>query len=203
MADEPTPTPEPSAPQPAATETGSSASVLATPAPAEPAAPESTPAPAAIDPAKLTMPQGFTPDETVIKGVTDVLLDDKLSPQDRMQKLVDLHASEVRKSSDAATKYWTDKQTEWKAEAAKTYGPEPAKSPKIIAVSKLIDSLGEKPAGDLRDALEMSGMGNHPAVIGAFVALAERLTESGTIVAQTPAKSRPGSFGEALYGNPT
>ncbi len=169
----------------------------------KPAEPTKTEAPV-IDPAKLTLPEGFKADEPTIKAVTDVLLDDKLAPQDRMQKLVDIHTAALKASTDATAKYWSDKQTEWQTEAKKVYGPEPAKSPKIIAVSKLIDSLGEKPASELRDALEMSGMGNHPAIIGAFVQLAEKLTETGgTIVATKPSASKPSTIGDALYGPQT
>lgn len=158
------------------------------------------PAPA-IDPAKITLPEGFKADEPVLKAAVDLLVDPALSPQDRAQKLIDLHAQELKKATDANAKYWSDLQTEWQAKAKETYGPEPAKSPKIIAVSKLIDSLGEKPAGELRDALEMSGMGNHPAIIGAFVTLAERLTEAGgTIAATKPTAAKPQSLGEAFYG---
>jgi hypothetical protein len=104
-----------------------------------------------------------------------------------MQSLVDFHAAELKKASEASSKYWAEKQTEWQAKAKEVYGPEPAKSPKIIAVAKLIDSLGEKPASELRDALEMSGMGNHPAVIAAFVNLADRLGEPKHLQGNPPA----------------
>jgi hypothetical protein len=156
----------------------------------------------AIDAKALKLPEGFTADEAVLKSATDILLDDKLSPQDRMQKLVDFHAAELKKASEASSKYWGDLQAEWQAKAKETYGPEPAKSPKIVAVSKLIDSLGEKPAGELRDALEMSGMGNHPAIIAAFVNLAERLGEPKH-VSGNPPSGRPATAAEAIYGKGT
>lgn len=130
-----------------------------------------------IDPAALKLPEGFKADEATMKAAIDIIADDKLSPQDRTQKLVDFHAAELKKASEASSKYWAEQQTKWQDQAKVTYGPEPAKSPKIVAVAKLIDSLGEKPASELREALEMSGMGNHPSVIAAFVALADRMGE--------------------------
>lgn len=201
MADEPavpaTPTEPvtPAAPAPSATD--KPASILAaTDKPAEPPKAEDKPAdkpadkpvePAAIDPAAVKLPAGFTADEAALKSAADILSNDKLSPQERMQSLVDFHAAELKKASEASSKYWAEKQTEWQAKAKETYGPEPAKSPKIIAVAKLIDSLGEKPASELRDALEMSGMGNHPAVIAAFVNLADRLGEPKHLQGNPPA----------------
>jgi hypothetical protein len=131
----------------------------------------------AIDPAALKLPEGFKADEATMKAAIDIIADDKLSPQDRTQKLVDFHAAELKKASEASSKYWAEQQIKWQDQAKETYGPEPAKSPKIVAVAKLIDSLGEKPASELREALEMSGMGNHPSVIAAFVALADRMGE--------------------------
>jgi hypothetical protein len=142
---------------------------------------------AAIDPAALKLPEGFKADEAALKFAADILSNDKLSPQERMQSLVDFHAAELKKASEASSKYWGDLQTEWQAKAKEVYGPEPAKSPKIIAVAKLIDSLGEKPASELREALEMSGMGNHPAVIAAFVNLADRLGEPKHLQGNPPA----------------
>jgi hypothetical protein len=131
----------------------------------------------AIDPAALKLPEGFKADEATMKAAIDIIADDKLSPQDRTQKLVDFHAAELKKASEASSKYWAEQQTKWQDQAKETYGPEPAKNPKIIAVAKAIDSLGEKPASAFRDALEMSGMGNHPAVIDALVTFADRLGE--------------------------
>lgn len=176
----------PAAPAPSATVLGTPAE----PAKAEPKAedkpgdkpaekPADKPAePAAgIDAAKLKLPEGFKADEATMKSAIEILTNEKLAPQDRMQKLVDFHAAELKKASETSSKYWAEQQTKWQDEAKVTYGPEPAKSPKIVAVAKMIDSLGEKPASGLRDALEMSGMGNHPAIIAAFVALADRLGE--------------------------
>jgi hypothetical protein len=165
-----------------------------------PKEPAKADAPAAIDPAAVKLPAGFTADEAALKSVADILSNDKLSPQERMQSLVDFHAAELKKASEASSKYWAEKQTEWQAKAKETYGPEPAKSPKIIAVAKLIDSLGEKPASELRDALEMSGMGNHPAVIAAFVNLADRLGEPKHLQGNPPAATAQ-TAASAFYPN--
>jgi hypothetical protein len=213
MADEPITPTAPAEPAPAPAPAPSTVLGTPEPKPADPAVEpkpgdppkveDKKPDPApAIDAKALKLPEGFTADEAVLKSATDILLDDKLSPQDRMQKLVDFHAAELKKASEASSKYWGDLQTEWQAKAKETYGPEPAKSPKIVAVSKLIDSLGEKPASELRDALEMSGMGNHPAIIAAFVNLAERLGEPKH-VSGNPPSNRPANAAEAIYGKGT
>lgn len=150
-----------------------------------------------VDPKAFKLPDGFTADEKQMGDFAALANEFKL-PQDAAQKLVDLHAAALKQASETSSKYWSDKQAEWLTEAKKTYGPEPAKNPKIVAVSKLIDSLGEKPAGALREALDMSGMGNHPAVVAAFAQLAERLSEPGH--AKGSPAGRPANIAESFYG---
>jgi hypothetical protein len=142
MADEPaapaTPTEPvtPAAPAPSATD--KPASILAaTEKPAEPvkaegdkpadkpAEPAKADAPAAIDPAAVKLPDGFTADEAALKSAADILSNDKLSPQERMQSLVDFHAAELKKASEASSKYWAEKQTEWQAKAKEPTAPSP------------------------------------------------------------------------------
>jgi hypothetical protein len=211
MADEPV---APAAPvDPASAPASAPSTVLGTPEPkpadsaVKPGEPpkveDKKPDPAPVIDAKaLKLPEGFTADEATLASAVSILSDEKLAPQERAQRLVDFHAAELKKASEASSKYWGDLQTEWQAKAKEAYGPEPAKSPKIVAVSKLIDSLGEKPAGELRDALEMSGMGNHPAIIAAFVNLAERLVEPKH-VSGNPPSGRPATAAEAIYGKGT
>jgi hypothetical protein len=151
-----------------------------------------------VDAKALKLPEGFTADEAQLGAFATLANEFKL-PQDAAQKLVDLHAAALKSASEASSKYWGDLQKTWQDEAKTTYGPEPAKNPKIIAVGKMIDSLGEKPASALREALDMSGMGNHPAIIAAFASLAERLAEPAH--AQGNPANRPATAAQAIYPN--
>lgn len=215
MADEPAPAPAPAVdPAPAPAPQGGDAVEKQTPTllggdkPAEAPKAEDKPAdkpgdkpaekPAALAATDFKLPDGFTADEAQMGSFLSIANELGLS-KEAAQKLVDLNAASVRAASEASSKYWADLQKEWQAEATKTYGPEPAKNPKIIAVSKAIDSLGEKPAAALREALDMSGMGNHPAVIAAFAAFAERLSEPAHAKGSPP--GRPATAAQAIYPN--
>lgn len=212
MVDTPAPAPAPDAPKPEPT-------VLGTPAPKPDVAPSNAPKPdaaaedkkpdgdkkpddktaaATVDPKAFKLPDGFTADEKQLGEFASIANELKL-PQDAAQKFLDLHATALKQASETSSKFWSDKQAEWATQNKADFGPEPAKNPKIIAVSKMIDSLGEKPAAALKEALEFSGMGNNPAVIAAFAALAERLTEPGH--AKGNPTSKPQDPATAFYPN--
>lgn len=211
-----TPAPASDAPKPG---DAPAPSVLSTPAPAVDPKPGDTPKPedkplnkpvdkpadkpgdkpaATVDPKAFKLPDGFTADEKQLGEFASIANELKL-PQDAAQKFLDLHATALKQASETSSKFWADKQAEWATQNKADFGPEPAKNPKIIAVSKMIDSLGEKPAAALKEALEFSGMGNNPAVIAAFAALAERLTEPGHAKGTPP--SKPQDPAAAFYPN--
>jgi len=165
--------------------------------PEEPAKPDAKPT---VDVKAFKLPEGFKADDPTLTSFAALANEHKLT-QDAAQKLVDMHTAALKQASEASSKYWGDKQKEWETVNKAEYGPVPTENPKITAVAKLIDSLGEKPAAELRDALVFSGMGNNPAVVKAFVLLAERLTEPGH-ARGTPPSGRPATAAEALYGPP-
>ena len=171
----------------------------AEPKPAEPPKPEPPPP---IDLAKLTLPEGFKADDARLKSVYEVLSDEKLPPQDRMQKLVDIHATALKEASEGISKYWSDMQKEWGEANKAKYGPEPTKHPTIISIGKAIDSLGEKPAAAFREALDMSGMGNNPAIVAALGIWAEQLVETRRHAQGSPSGQRP-SAADAIFGTPS
>lgn len=179
-----------------------SAAVAAGKTPGEPEPPKpaaDAPKPT-VEVAALKLPEGFKADDPALTQFATIANEAKIS-QDVAQKLVDFHAAALKKASEASSEYWGNLQKEWGESNKTEFGPEPAKSPKIIAVSKLIDSLGEKPASAFREALDMSGMGNHPAIVKAMVLLAERLTEPAHARGAPPAQ-RPATAAEAIYGPP-
>ena len=184
-------------------------SVASSPDPAPVAAPTGqppSPAPAAtappapaIDLKGLKLPEGFTAEDKNLADVVGILSDEKLSPQERMQKLVDTHASALKTASEASSKYWSDLQASWMTENKNKFGADPGKHADIVAVAKAIDQLGEKRAGAFREALDMSGMGNNPAIIEALVEWAKVLNEPSRHPSGSPA-GRPASAAEAIYG---
>lgn len=201
----PTPAPsetksEPAAPSIAATPTPEATTVAATPAaePAKPAEPAKSAAPTAIDVKAFTLPEGFTLDEARMGDFATVASELKLD-QAGAQRLVDLHVAALKEASETSSKYWGDLQKAWMDQNHAKFGANPAKHADIIGVAKAIDSLGEERAAALREALDTSGMGNHPAIIEAFAEWAKALNEPNRHPSGSPA-GRPASAAEALYG---
>lgn len=111
-------------------------------------------------------------DFTVKEGVeVDAVLLDEFKPlakeldlsQDNAQKLIDLYAQQMEQVAKTQVEAWEDIQKEWK-EAARTdeeFGKE--KFNESVNTAKLaLDTLGT-PA--LREALNTTGVGNHPEFI--------------------------------------
>jgi hypothetical protein len=153
-----------------------------------------------IDVAQIKFPEGFKGDEGTLKELATLLQDDKLAPQDRAQKLVDLHTRSLQEAANRPMQYWIEQNKTWQKEISAdpdvgSGNPEkPLKAEHVAQVSKLIDQFGGQP---LREALWSTGAGNNPAVVKAFVKMARLLTEGGHVTGSPPAK--PKNAAEAFY----
>lgn len=165
--------------------------------PAEPAlGPDGKPIPAkAAEPAvpfdatKLKLPEGMKTDDPLFKTYTEIMSDDKLSPQDRAQKQIDLYTTAIKQAGEASTLAWTKVNEGWvkDVKADPVIGGvnyEPTKA----AIASTIDTLGVEKAAAFRQALDVTGIGNHPAFWRGMAEFAKQLTE-GKHVAGSPVGS--------------
>lgn len=162
-------------------------------APPAPAAPEPKPdAPATFDPSKLQLPEGFKADDAKVAELGALLADDKLTPQERGQKLFDLYTSAVKEADGQAMKAWNDTNAEWQkaVKAHPEFGGAKFDATKL-SIARMIDSLGGETATSLREALNATGAGNHPAVWAAFAKLAAKVPSEGTHVTGNPPAAPP------------
>jgi hypothetical protein len=193
MTDEPTPapvaTPEP-APAPAPAPEPTPAPTLITKDPA--------PAPVAFDATKLTLPEGFKADDPMYKSFTEIFGDDAIAPQDRAQRLLDLHTNSLKAASEAISKTWSDTRAKWVDEVKTdpSIGGDKL-TPTLRTIGKMIDGLGQTEAKAFREALEFSGLGDNPAIIRGLAKLAESYNEGSHVSGNPPA--RPANIAEAFY----
>lgn len=165
----------------------------------EPKAPEA-PKPL-IDAKALKVPEGFSLPQEQIDNLAAILGDEKMQHQDRAQALLDLHTKALQTATDGVTKFWTETQKKWAEDVAmdKDIGTgdknSPLKPEVKTAVAKLIDAHG---GVELRRALDMTGAGNHPAVVKAFAKFAAQLTE-GSLRSGSPPGAKPRSGAQAMY----
>lgn len=158
-------------------------------------------APAALDIAKLTLPEGMKSDDPQLAAFSGLMADDKLSPQERGQKLLDLYNESHKSAATAATAAWKAVNEDW-IKSVKTdseIGGAKFETTKIT-ISKAIDSLGPTAAAAFRQALDVTGAGNNPAIWKGLHAMAMRLTEGGHVAGNVAGSAKP-SIGDAFFPN--
>lgn len=90
-----------------------------------------------------------------------------------LTKALEMAQSDATAAADTA---WTETQAEWRKQLETTYGS----SEKVVEIANgfasIIDRFGGK---DFREALDVTGFGNHPAAFQFFEKLAEAVKEPG------------------------
>ena len=200
----PAPAPSPDSPPPTPETAPAAPSLVGAagePAPA-PAPAEDKPAevPAALDLATLTLPENFVIPEDVGKEFTELAGKHGLKTE-AAQELVNLYASQVQKQMNASAELYERMNTEWvdSIRADKEVGGEKldgnlAKIGKLLGDSKFVDP-------GFKEALDLTGAGNHPAVFRTMLKIADALSEGAPVGGTPSAQSRPGSIAEAMYPN--
>ncbi|MBV8191106.1 MAG: hypothetical protein JO339_27960, partial [Alphaproteobacteria bacterium] len=157
--------PDSSAPVPA-----SQSNLLAAPATEEvPQAAEETPTPdeptlPTYDLSKFTLPEGVTIDQDAMKAAADLMRGMKL-PQDEAQKLITFAAEREKATAQKGVEAFRELQNKWTGEvkADPEIGGTRLEA-SLAHAARAIDRLG---VPGLREALHLTGAGNHPAVVKA------------------------------------
>ena len=137
---------------------------------------------------EFTVPEGTTLDEqtaTEFKGLAKEL---DLT-QEQAQKLLDFGGEKLRARIEAPYKLWAKTQADWQAEVKADPEIGGTKLEQSIKDAALVFVPGEsnpfvKSAAEaqaLRDALNMTGAGNNPAMVKFFVKIGALLKEPGPL----------------------
>ena len=167
----------------------------APPAPVDPNAPagetkepDAAPEPpAAFDITGLTLPEGFELDADAGKAFADILGNDKLTPQERGQALADLHAQTVQQVTQAVTEQLQAQGMEQFLKMNADWEKQTAALPEFKAnpdaeVGKIFQVLTTLGAGEeFFKAVDMTGAGNHPAIMQVLHRLVQRFLEGGPV----------------------
>lgn len=157
-------------------------------------------APIALD--NIKAPEGIDLKSPLAKEFIDLLNNKDLKPAERPQALVDLVGKLKQDYDDKAAQAWLDMNTQWQAELEKTYGGE-AKLEEVasrIGTSikafstdqteqwKAAGNQGNPPSfeKDLRQALTLTGAGNHPAIVKYLDWCASQVSEGTPLGGGTP-----------------
>lgn len=189
--------------QPNATEVASGATA-ATPPPAEGglegeggqaegAAPE---APLLFDPSALTLPEGFEIPEEQGAALAELLNDDKISPQERGQKLVDLYQTQLSQAAEQMAaqgrEAWEAVNNQWRSQVQELPEFKGRVDEELGAIKQTLVSLGADQ--EFFDALNVTGFGNTPAGLKMFHILTKPFREGGPVGGglQAPRTYAPG-----------
>lgn len=149
-----------------------------------------------LDAAALTLPEGFDfPDELRGEFAT-VLGDENLGPQERAQALLDLYSKQAetltgtltaKMAEEAATAY-TAMQESWRTELRALPQFAGAKlEPELGAIKQALVAQGADEK--FFEALNVTGAGNHPAIVSMLHKLTLPLREGGAVSGTSAARS--------------
>ncbi len=148
----------------------------------------------------LKLPEGLTVPDEAKSAFTEIVAKNGI-PTEAAQSIMDLYAQQAQAAASAQAKVWTDMNEAWQAEvkADKDIGGD-----KLPMVQQTIAKVFDDPSlgvPGIREALNVTGAGNNPAIVKMIYNLAKVATEGGHIAGSTPkAPPPPADFGGALYG---
>jgi hypothetical protein len=198
---QPTPTPTPATPaattpttptEPATSLVNGTAPEKAateTPKPAETPKPETAPA-EPITAADITIPDAYKSavSEPIQSKFLGIMNDAQMSAKERVQALVDLQAEAFDAASEKGSQAWNELQKTWRDEVVSEFGAQ--EMPQVQArVGNLLDRFGDQKT---REAFDLTGAGNNPAIVRFFNKIAVAMGEQGRPVSPG---ANPGSIG--------
>ncbi len=143
------------------------------------------------------LPDGVTLDDDAMGKATALFQQARLD-QAMAQKFVDLAMGREQAASQRNMQAFTDLQNKWTGEikADPEIGGDRLAAG-LAAAAHAIDRLG---VPGLREALTVTGAGNHPAVVKAFVRLGQMLSEDRFQPGRDAAPAAPRSPADVIYG---
>jgi hypothetical protein len=146
--------------------------------------------------ADFNLPEGVEVDGETLSEARALLGEMRL-PQEQAQRLVDFYAGKIRQHGAAQTESWMKLNEKWVSDfkADREIGGERIQET-VAAATRAMDRFGSP---GLREALIMTGAGNHPEVIR-FVARVGRATaEDRFVVAGGASTGTSRSAAQVLY----
>jgi hypothetical protein len=146
------------------------------------------------------LPEGVSFDAEQLAPATELFAESGLS-QEQAQKFIDLAMARESAAQHRGVQAFVDLQNQWVSEikADPDIGGDRLKA-SLSSAARAIDRLN---VPGLREALNFTGAGNHPAVVKAFVRLGQMISEDRFRPGQSARPQVPRSPAEVIYdGNP-
>ncbi len=138
--------------------------------------------------AEFTKPEGLEFDETALAEYKSFAKEQDLT-QEQAQKLLEFGGARIKTMTEAPYKLWAETQAKWQAEVKADPDIGGTKFEQSIKDAAQVFVPGESnpfvkseaEAKGLRDALNMTGAGNNPAMVRFFARIGKLLAEPGTL----------------------
>lgn len=160
-------------------------------------APEFTPVTADDFP----LPEGAEIDEESMTSFIDLVNTEHVS-KETAEKFLAMHNSLLEKASEQISQTYESMQTQWQTEARNDPEIGGAKlAPALAQVKQMIMEVSGPDADAVFEALDLTGGGNHPALIKLFSRLARNFSEGTPTTGTAPAQNAPTSRAERMFPN--
>lgn len=149
---------------------------------------------------EFKLPEGVTVDAASLRPAAELFAETGLS-QDQAQKFIDLAMARETAAAHKSVQAFVDLQNQWVSEikADPDIGGDRLKA-SLASANRAIDRLD---VPGLREALNFTGAGNHPAIVKAFVRLGQMIAEDRFRPGHLARPQVPRSPAEVIYdGNP-
>jgi len=145
----------------------------------------------------FNLPEGMEIDKERMEGFVPVAKELGLS-QEKAQKLVDFYAADVKKHFDSWQTAWNDTQTKWR-DATKA-DPEVGGANLETSLTAARHVLKELGTPALVEALDLTGMGNHPELVRLLSKIGKLMKED-SILGGTPKGEATRDAAKTLFPN--
>jgi hypothetical protein len=145
----------------------------------------------------FSLPEGATVDPEALKAASTLFADSGLN-QEQAQKFIDLAVSREKSQAEAGLRAFVDLQTKWVSEikADPEIGGDRLQAT-VASAARAIDRLA---IPGLREALDLTGAGNNPAIVRAFARIGQLISEDRFRPGNGAPPAAPKSPAEVIYG---
>lgn len=151
----------------------------------------------------ITLPEGVELAEEPMADFLGIMNNQELSRGEMAQKLVELQVGMAQEAADAASnagaKLWDDTQAQWQQQARDLPEIGGEQLPQTLAtIKKGLEHVGADQ--ETFDALNITGAGNHPAIIKVMFELTKGLVETPPVLGDAAGEGRKLTPAEIMFG---
>jgi len=158
--------------------------------------------------ADFSIPEGHTLDAATIESATPIFRELGLS-QDQAQKLVDFYSAKIGEINSQNESFMEQMRTEWRNQLKEDKDIGGKLDAVKVNVGRALDRMPEGIREPFKEAMNLTGAGDHPAVIKAIHAFASLIGEGTHVTGNAPSEhgqsktgvsNRP-SAAQSMYPN--